>query len=283
MKLNLVLLSILILASAAARASHNGLDVVYGVDNRVEAYQRPELFKQSRAVAAMVTRKAFTLETLIGYQIEAQTQEFEYDLCATEKFAHQPILPECTGFLVAKDVIMTAGHCVTNMNDCNKFNWVFGYEMNPRKGNPTELDRNNVYQCKSIISRSLENGIDYAIIKLDRATDREPLKLAPKTEMAKVGTTLVMMGYPSGLPLKITDGAQVLKTKAHLLVTNLDAFHVNSGSPVLDAKTNLVVGILVAGADDYKETTRGCMVVNDLEMNQGEEEVTSVSVVPRNF
>ena len=283
MKLNLVLLSTLILASTAARASQTHIDVVYGQDNRVEAYQRPELAKQSRAVAAMVAKKAFNLETLIGYQIDAQTQEYEYDLCGTEKFAHQPILAECTGFLVAIDVIMTAGHCVTNMNDCNSFNWVFGYEMNASEGNPTELDRNNVYQCKSIISRSLNNGIDYAIIKLDRATDREPLKLAAPSTQAPVGTSLFMMGYPSGLPLKITDSAQVLKWEKHLLITNLDAFHVNSGSPVFDAKTNLVVGILVAGADDYKETTRGCMVVNTLDMKKGQEAVTSVKVVPRNF
>lgn len=283
MKLNLVLAVIFILISSMAHASKDQIDVVYGEDNRVEAYQRPELLKQSRAVAAMVAKKQFTLETFIGYQIDAATQELEYDLCESERFSQQPILAECTGFLVAKDVIMTAGHCVTNMNDCNSFNWVFGYEMNARQGNPKELDRNNVYQCKSIISRSLNNGIDYAIIKLDRVTDREPLKLAPVGQMAPVGSSLMMMGYPSGLPLKITDNAQVLKWEKHLLITNLDAFHVNSGSPVFDAKTNLVVGILVAGADDYKNSSRGCMVVNTLDMKRGEEAVTSLKVVPRNF
>lgn len=283
MKLNLVLAVTFILVSSAARASGNHVDVVYGADNRVEAYQRPALVNQSRAVAAMVSKKQFSLETLIGYQIDAHTQELEYDLCETEKFSQQPILAECTGFLVAQDVIMTAGHCVQNMNDCNSYNWVFGYEMSPNRGNPTELDRKNVYQCKSIISRSLNNGIDYAIIKLDRPTNRAPLKLAPVGVQAPVGTNLFMMGYPSGLPLKITDSAQVLKWEKHLLITNLDAFHVNSGSPVFDANTNLVVGILVAGADDYKNSSRGCMVVNTLDMKKGEEAVTSLKVVPRNF
>ena len=283
MKLNLVLAVVFVLVSSAARASGNVIDVVYGDDNRVEAYQRPELLKQSRAVAAMVAKKQFNLETLIGYQIDAPSQELEYDLCESEKFAQQPILAECTGFLVAKDVIMTAGHCVQDMKDCNSYNWVFGYEVTAKNGNPTELDRKNVYQCKSIIARSLNNGIDYAIIRLDRATDREPLKLTPMGQMAPVGTSLMMMGYPSGLPLKITDSAQVLKWEKHLLITNLDAFHVNSGSPVFDAKTNTVVGILVAGADDYMNSSRGCMVVNTLDMKKGEEAVTSLKVVPRNF
>ena len=283
MKLNLVLAVVFIFVSSAVRASGTHVDVVYGVDNRVEAFQRPDLLKYSRSVAAMVSKKQFKLETLIGFQIEAQSQELEYDLCETEKFAQQPILAECTGFLVGKDVIMTAGHCVQDMRDCASYNWVFGYEMSPNRGNPTELARENVYECKSIVSRSLKNGIDYAIIKLDRVTNREPLKLSPAGVQAPVGTPLMMMGYPSGLPLKITDSAQVLKWENHLLITNLDAFHVNSGSPVFDARTNLVVGILVAGADDYKNSSRGCMVVNTLDMKKGEEAVTSLRVVPRNF
>lgn len=283
MKSNLAFVLALVLLSLNALASDKSIDVVYGDDNRVEAYQRPQLLKQSRAVAAMVSKKYLNLETFLGYQIDVSSQEMEYGLCSNERFAQQPILAECSGFLVAKDVIMTAGHCVTDMNDCKSFSWVFGYEMSAQRGNPQELDRKNVYQCKQIITRSLNNGIDYAIIRLDRATDREPVTLAPKGQMAKVGTSLMMMGYPSGLPLKITDNAQILKTEKHLLITNLDAFHVNSGSPVFDARTNTVVGILVAGADDYKETTRGCNVVNVLEMKRGEEAVTSISVVPRNF
>lgn len=283
MKPNLAFVLTLIFSSSLALASDKSIDVVYGDDNRVEAYQRPQLIKQSRAVAAMVSKKYLNLETYLGYQIDVGSQELEYGLCSSERFAHQPILAECSGFLVAKDVIMTAGHCVTNMNDCKGFSWVFGYEMDAQRGNPQELDRKNVYQCKQIITRSLNNGIDYAIIRLDRATDREPVALAPKGQMAKVGTSLMMMGYPSGLPLKITDNAQILKTEKHLLITNLDAFHVNSGSPVFDAKTNTVVGILVAGQEDYKETTRGCNVVNVLDMKRGEEAVTSISVVPRNF
>jgi len=44
---------------------------------------------------------------------------------------------------------------------------------------------------------------------------------------------------------------------------NLDTFGGNSGSPVFDARTNAVVGILVRGADDYREEG-GCDVVNTL-------------------
>lgn len=279
------LLPVALLFSLNATATVKNIDVVYGEDDRFEPYDRPNFFDESRAVAAQIEKKHFGIESLIGFNIVGPTHQSEFMLCMGEKFSSQPVIGNCSGSLVAPDVIMTAGHCLQTENDCKGFDWVFGYEMNKSSGNPKILEKKNIYHCKQVITQSLRNGIDYAFVRLDRkVTDRKPLKLAPQSYRAKIGDSLVMLGYPSGLPLKVTEGGRIVNFDKHLLVTNLDAFGGNSGSPVLDEKSGDVVGILVSGRDDYKpHAQKNCYITNNLPESMGGEKVTSLHVVPRKF
>ena len=65
---------------------------------------------------------------------------------------------------------------------------------------------------------------------------------------------------------------------------NLDTFGGNSGSPVFQAGTSTVAGLLVRGAPDYRRSG-ACTVVNLLPNTSAEEESTNTSVfaarVPR--
>jgi hypothetical protein len=279
------LLPFALLFSFGVKATVNQADVVYGEDGRSEPYDRPNFFDESRSVAAQINKSHFGVESLLAFNIIGPTHQQAYDLCNGEKFNSQPVIANCSGALVAPDVIMTAGHCFQTAEDCKDFDWVFGYEMNKTTGNPKTIEKNNTYHCKQVISQSLRNGVDYAFVRLDRkVTDRQPMKLAAQTYKAKVGDALVMLGYPSGLPLKVTEGGRVLSIESHLLVTNLDAFHVNSGSPVLDEKSGEIVGILVSGRPDYvADPRKGCDIVNNLPEVMGQERVTSLHVVPRKF
>lgn len=279
------LLPFMLLFSFGAKATINQADVVYGEDGRFEPYDRPNFYDESRSVAAQIDKKHFGVEALVGYNIIGPTHQQDYNLCNGEKFNSQPVIANCSGALVAPDVIMTAGHCLESENDCKGFDWVFGYEMSKTTGNPKILETKNIYHCKQVIAQSLRNGIDYAFVRLDRkVTDRRPMKLAAPSYKANVGDALVMFGYPSGLPLKVTEGGHVLRLEGHLLVTNLDAFHVNSGSPVVDEKSGEIVGILVTGRPDYvADPRKGCDIVNNLPEVMGQEKVTSLHVVPRNF
>jgi Peptidase S46 len=60
-----------------------------------------------------------------------------------------------------------------------------------------------------------------------------------------------VVGYPTGLPEKLAAGAKVHALTPYFFTSNLDAFAGNSGSPVLDARTNEVVGVVVRGNRDY--------------------------------
>jgi V8-like Glu-specific endopeptidase len=53
-----------------------------------------------------------------------------------------------------------------------------------------------------------------------------------------------------GVPAKIGDGF-VRDADEDYVETNLDTYAGNSGSPVFSLKNGLIVGILVAGEDDF--------------------------------
>src|SRR5690606_11935720 len=83
---------------------------------------------------------------------------------------------------------------------------------------------------------------------------------------------LIMLGHPLGLPMKASDNATMtpldgnriglfsssydllrrIFTKQTYYNTNLDSFAGNSGSPVFNANTHVVEGILIGGGDDFE-------------------------------
>jgi len=260
--------------------------IVHGKDDRIEAHESFAWSMAARAVAARIEASNLTLTNGDNFVIATTSLKnlletyMEAALCDDVRFAKQPSAADCTGFLVAPDVLMTAGHCMQSESDCANFLWAFDYEMSVNKENPKFIKKENVYLCQSILRQS--HMPDYAIIKLNRVSSRTPLKLLPKAVSA-VGTELVMIGYPTGIPLKVTPNGRLLAVNNNQLVTNLDAFSGNSGSPVIDAKPGKVTGILVSGEMDYKVGSRSCVEVNVVGENQGKETVTSVNVIPRNF
>ncbi len=257
--------------------------VIYGVDNRSEVYEKPEWQRHASAVAAMVPNYMLKMRIRDEIFLSQLAVGKALGLCKDVRFWEQQALADCSGFLVAPDVLVTAGHCITSQEDCDGYQWVFDYKLSLGEITPATLRPENVYSCQSIINRSggfLKN--DYAVIKLDRASDREPLKLLPVGESVNKNDSLVMIGFPNGIPMKVTDGGKVLSQRQRKFSTNLDAFGGNSGSPVISAETGLVVGILDSGEDDFiLEPT--CASLNRLTDSKGGEWVTSIKVLPREF
>lgn len=243
--------------------SFAGDKVIYGEDNRVEVSEAsPKFAELARSTAAMIKNERL-YKTENGFKFSGKTLE-ERGICPTERFANQITTAVCSGFLVGKDLLVTAGHCITSQTDCNAFSWVFDYKSDSESLTSLEVSAESVYKCKKIVSRKLSsfNKNDYALIKLEReVTDRTPLKYR-KWGKVKVGTELVVIGHPTGLPTKVAAGGIVRSRKSKYFVTNLDTFGGNSGSAVFNAKTGLVEGILVRGESDYvRNSSLGCDVV----------------------
>ena len=277
---------ILIPFLALISAVHAEPPVIYGEDNRVETVEsKSALFKQLAASTAVQMSKDFTGPMGGKILFEGQTlsdfvsMKYGSQLCEGERFKEQVALGNCSGFLVAPDVILTAGHCFSS-KECETYDWVFNYKAAKIGDNTVTVSERNVYHCKEIIAFQNPNlhatRKDFAVIKLDRpVAGVAPLKVAARTP--GLGTSLVLIGHPSGLPQKIADGASVKRIIPTGFFANVDAFGGNSGSAVFNDRTGEVVGILVNGADDYTlDSENACMRVAKLSQDKGEEGVSGV-------
>jgi V8-like Glu-specific endopeptidase len=257
--------------------------VIYGEDDRIEVNQSTnELFKTlAKSTAAMIKNSKISADL----KLSTTTLGDSFNLCEGERFRDQINPASCSGFLVSKDVMVTAGHCLKNQFDCDNSKWVFDFDTNN-----SQLKIDQIFTCTSIIERKLvSNGADYAVFKIDREViDRKPLKFRTKGVVAK-NQKIVVIGHPSGLPTKIAAGAVVRdQTKPDFFLTNLDTFGGNSGSAVFNVDTGFVEGILVRGETDYItvfENGTSCRKVNECKSDEcrGEDvtKITSVLGLPK--
>lgn len=256
---------------------------IYGTDSRIEVNEskNPLHHKLSQSVAAMVKKKKIkkgaTTSTLSN-----ETLRDVLSVCSSTRFSKQQSASDCTGFLVAPNLIATAGHCIED-DMCQDSVWVFDYKLeNAKQTHIKTVKNSNVYSCKRVINHEYGRflGSDWAVIELDRpVTDRAPLKLSNK--LPKVSESVFAIGTPSGAPLKVATG-KVRKTSTDRFTTNLDTFGGNSGSPVFNSKTGLVEGILVRGDVDYEYTWLGlgCGKAKKYDENSGGgESVTAIDLI----
>jgi len=234
---------------------------IYGHDDRVEYSQvQNAIFQKSaQATAAMIPIHHLQQTDHGTLKIDAPSFGKQFGLCSTERFFDQPSAADCSGFLIADDLLVTAGHCVEGTPDESSVAWVFGYRYGANASGTIEVPPENVYSG-TVIDEKFEflKFIDYALIRLDRkVTGFRPVTVA-KTEI-QAQARVVLAGFPSGIPLKLAEGS-VFTTQADFFVTDLDAFSINSGSLVFNAETGEAEGILSAGYTDFHETDQGCRV-----------------------
>lgn len=264
--------------------------IVYGDDSRVDIKKIYDSRIQniSKSVAGRVYNYSFNTvindDTRVSFdQVLPLSHPRAQNICKEEKFASQPTASDCTGFLIAEDLLVTAGHCAVKMGEtvvnestyeCETHSWVFDYREGdgPDTLNLKNFDSSKIYGCSKVIHGVWEEENDFALIQLDRKVlDRKPLKLS-RNGSVKRNTPLFVIGHPSGLPLKYADGAKVFDVKKDYFSTNLDVFGGNSGSPVFNKHTLEVEGILVRGDVDYVEVTKDdgsfCLKVNHCDNNR---------------
>jgi V8-like Glu-specific endopeptidase len=273
-------LAAMILLGTTVSSAFAGPKVIYGIDNRRDVFETSNALhlKLAKSTAAMVEKTKMTKSMSINsFDLQGtRTLERGLNICSSEKFSQQPLAATCSGFLVGNDTIVTAGHCYKSFdlpeNVCKNFSWVFDYNMKSDAHDPTKsISIANIYHCKSVVKAVLDNQMDYAIIKLDRpVVGREPLKFRTSGKI-DANAPLMVIGHPSGLPTKISDGARVTRNdEPTRFSSTLDTFQGNSGSAVFNSQTGLVEGILIMGKNDYVPNSRPsptCMVVNQCDEN----------------
>jgi hypothetical protein len=259
--------------------------VIYGADGRLDLYQVSDerLLRLAKSTVALIKNEDLSVS---GNEVIVHGKNYGLgrNLCASEKFREQDAAAFCSGFLVRSDIIITAGHCIENMTDCNGTSFVFGYGLFQPGALPTRISSQNVYRCHEIIkTQRPSNGADYAVIRLNRnVTGVTPLEMrsVPTQGSIQAGEELIVIGHPVGLPTKITTGGKVRSiANSEFIVGSVDTYGGNSGSAVFNARTGLVEGILVRGEADF--TSQGSCTVSKVctEESCRGEDITRISIV----
>lgn len=252
------------------------LKVIYGQDDRRDVYQTSNAahLKLAKSTAGMIHLGMFAkglTKTLFDLP-NSNTLERVQNVCTSEKFSQQKLAPQCSGFLVGPDTLITAGHCYNSRNtpaqNCKNFAWVFDYDMKSATHDPSKnISINNIYLCKAVVAIQRDANYDFAIIKLDRkVVGRQPLTFRKSGKLSG-SESLLVIGHPSGLPTKIAGNGRITRNdEPTRFSTSLDTFHGNSGSAVFNASTGQVEGILIMGKSDYQPSIpsnpNSCKVVN---------------------
>lgn len=237
----------------------NNQKVIYGTDDRADIFQidDPAILNDADSVVAL-----FSVNDVVDNGDETstlQTQNFgiSNNLCNGEQFREQPTGAFCSGFLVAPDIIATAGHCV-NQSNVTTIRFIFGFRMLNASTAQTIISNEEIYRGVNLIGRQLtNNSADWALIRIDRPVCNH--KIAQIRRIGSIADTqeIHVIGHPAGLPTKVAGNAAVRNNTSNaFFVANLDTYGGNSGSPVFNSNTHEVEGVLVRGETDFVSNGR---------------------------
>jgi V8-like Glu-specific endopeptidase len=257
--------------------------VIYGQDDRLDIFESNDNLMKEAALstAAQVLNKNISENNGI-FTVKSETLA-ESGMCKSERFANQMIAANCSGFLIAPDKLVTAGHCVESVDECSEHYWVFDFSNTKREEKSFTFTKDQVFRCNKVIERKRDSmtQADYAVVQLERPVPgRTPLKFRTEGKPAD-DAVFTVIGHPTGLPTKITAAADMRNnTNPTFFVTNADTYGGNSGSAVLDSRTGLVEGVLVRGDTDYTTSADGCLVsVTRPEDGGRGEDVTRITII----
>lgn len=236
--------------------SAKGLEAIYGRDDRefITDKSDKKLQELSKSIGLIISADHLDIR-MFRTSIEAFSLQETLNMCVSERFVTSPALPACTGFLVAPNIMASAGHCFQTEDDCANKKIIFDVDVSKQSKKGYNISSNNVFSCSKIISTGFDPSRpdlqDYSLIELDRAPKRRlPLKLNLTKKIANKAKVF-MIGHPFGMPLMLSREGSVFKNSDEVqFAVNLDSFEGNSGSPVFNAETFEVEGILVNGQED---------------------------------
>lgn len=207
---------------------------------------------QFRSICAIVPRDCLHERFDGAFVLVAAAMSDMYGTSPAARFAAQPVAAIGAAALIAADVAVTAAHIPEDV-DMDAYRLLFGYAMTGGKPK-TLFPAEDVFEA-TLLFNGRKTVSDIATLKLDRPAPGTRPPLAMRRKGVRAGEPLYMIGFPIGLPAKLTDRATVLANDhPRFFETDLDAMDANSGSPVFSAATREIVGVLSSSPSGF--TTR---------------------------
>ena len=237
-----------------------GTDVsrgVFGTDDRKEVKDAEGYEDFVRATAVMITKESIYNDEFYSWSLREKIQNKygkDVEISDDVRFLDQPAIGSCTGFLIAPDILVTAGHCINSMEEANQIVWVFDYTSESEfiNGRKLQFKKENIYEVERVITSIYDDNDDYAVLKLKRQSDRAPYRFRTSGSVLMDGA-INTIGSPKGLPLKFATNATVVDvSQSQWFKSDIDSFPGNSGGPVFD-ENGFIEGILVRGAVTYDD------------------------------
>ena len=278
------------ISALEAEAQRRGVDVQRAAwyaptDDRQDPWLLRNLPPQFRRhllrVCYLVGASAITSRSQGRVRLHHQTYGSYNSLCPTERFWCQPAVIErrpegfgsfgYSGFLLGHDTVLTCWHGWAHFAQEPQVA-IFDYAARKPCDQPVELPEEQVVTVEpypvlqpSQPDRPANAAGDWVVLRLQRPRPAPPVTIAK----VNVGTAVYTLGHPLGLPLKLADRARVLSADDVSFRADLDTFTGNSGSPVFDAESHALVGLVVEGQKDQGDfepsPTKRCYVTNRID------------------
>ncbi len=230
---------------------------IIGEDDRRDEFSgdvSEELREIARATAMVIERPNVGEPVDGKITLTSERLGDAYQMCPDERFASQPSTGMCSAWLVAPDIMVSNGHCITSQADCEQKSFVFDYAITEEGGDPNVVPESSVVACEQVLAwdNSSFCDVDFAVFKLARpVTDRKPVEVrGAEEELA--ADDLVIIGHPFGLPRKYALQGDVIEQGDNGFITTHDIFGGNSGSAIFDAKSGKVQGIMACGGSNLQ-------------------------------
>lgn len=205
------------------------------------------------------------------WRIRATSAARRFGVCPDDALAtrySRPSVGFCTGVLVAANRVLTARHCLRQVDDTSSIRVVFDYVTLPGGGTPAFLEDAKV---RPVTVEAVGHGPDddWAILAIDGAP------AARKTpwpcgigDHCQTGDTVFSVAHNLGMAQEYLGGV-VIGGDDRRVRTDLDHFAGASGAPVFSRTSGRLLGIVIAGGFDFRRSRRGCVRTSTLHRADG--------------
>jgi hypothetical protein len=227
---------------------------VYGVDGRENVANAGEPW------ATLASRMVAQVPNADFDAVAGKPEAFaEYSatrrrlFCTEERFSSEPSLADCSGILLAPDLVLTAGHCLTRYT-CDTHVYVRGFLASDDGASP--LARDQARHCRRIELIEGGDAGDYAFLRLDAPFDSPPV-MPVRAIPPEQGTPVFLFGFSLGLPLKLRSANVVSVARdGASFASDADAFAGDSGGGVFD-ESGTLLGLILRGQTDLDWDAEG--------------------------